>query len=107
MSESSEHEVTPRGFAVYAEFTDSYGSVIRVQESSSAEGAHAWIFAEYPDATAHLTLEECRKLMEAGFVLEELAAKIEPSPHLNVAQARQLRDALNVFIAEAEAEERS
>jgi hypothetical protein len=37
---------TERGFAIYDEFTDTYGSRIRVQESSSAEESRCWIFAE-------------------------------------------------------------
>ncbi len=33
-------QFTPRGFAVYTMFEDTYGNNVRVQESSSAEGPH-------------------------------------------------------------------
>lgn len=67
---------TPRGFAIYAEFVDSYGSTVRVQESSSASGPHAWIF-------------------------QENAEEGVDTPHLNVPQAQALRDALDEFISHA------
>lgn len=64
---------TERGFAIYAEFADSYGSEIRVQESSSAEGPHVWIF--------------CRNVSAPNM-----------DPHLTPAQARRVRDALDRFL---------
>jgi hypothetical protein len=68
--------VTERGFMIYAEFTDTYGSSVRVQESSAASEPKVWIF--------------CDKRGD------------EPaSPHLSVEQARLVRDALNEFIKEA------
>lgn len=66
---------TPRGFAIYDEFEDSYGSTIRVQESSNAEVDAVWIFTDNEDTN-------------------------NPSPHLSVSEAIQLRNALNEFIEE-------
>ena len=73
----TEHSTTGRGFAVYDEFTDTYGSTVIVQESSSPEGARVWIF--------------CR---HGGFPQKA------SEPHLNVEQARRVRDALDAFISE-------
>jgi hypothetical protein len=69
---------TPRGFGIYTQFRDSCGSEVRVQESSSAEGPHIWIFCKNEDP-----------MWNKG---------TEPSPHLTVAQARRVRDALDRFI---------
>lgn len=71
--------VTPRGFTIYDELTDRYGHKVRVQESSLATEACAWVFCDRNDGD------------EPGF---------EPSPHLTVAQAIRVRDALSAFIAE-------
>jgi hypothetical protein len=93
----ADRSVTSRGFTVYAEFTDSYGSRIRVQESSSAEGPRVWVFADHAEPPA-LPEKFARRLH--GVDLDELAAFLEPSPHLDVEQARRLRDALDAFITE-------
>lgn len=69
--------VTERGFTIYDQFTDTYGSDVRVQESSAATAAKVWIF--------------CNK---HGFPQEGA------SPHLDVTQAVRLRDALDAFITE-------
>ena len=69
--------MTERGFTIYDQFTDTYGSDVRVQESSAATAAKVWIF--------------CNK---HGFPDQGT------SPHLNVPQAVRLRDALDAFIAE-------
>lgn len=76
-----------RGFAIYEEFTDSYGSEVRVQESSSAMGPHCWIFCAnenfgYPDPKG----KDRSKVW---------------TPHLTLEQARRVRDALNAFIVHA------
>jgi hypothetical protein len=94
-------KTTERGFGVYAEFTDSYGSEVRVQESSSAEGPRVWIFASHDPEDRYLR-PGARELLEfAGFPnLAELAAKLTPSPHLSIDQAKRVRDALDAFIAE-------
>lgn len=69
--------VTERGFIIYDQFTDTYGSDVRVQESSAATAAKVWIF--------------CNK---HGFPQESA------SPHLDLNQAKRVRDALDAFIAE-------
>lgn len=93
---------TERGLLVYAELTDRYGSVIRVQQSSLATGDCVWIFAEHATRQAREDIRE--RLAAAGFItplqLAELAAFLEPSPHLNVEQATRVRDALDAFISE-------
>lgn len=66
-----------RGFMVYTQFRDSYQSEIRVQESSSAEGPHVWIFCN-PSVPSR-----------PG---ESMA------PHLTRAQAKRVRDALDRFL---------
>lgn len=68
---------THRGFKVYHTLTDTYGSEVRVQESSIVGRPCCWVFA----SSEHIN---------------------EPSPHLNVAQARELIQALEAFIADAE-----
>lgn len=97
--------VTNRGFNVYGEFTDDYGSKIRVQQSSSATQDGVWIFAEHPEGH-ELPPRFRERLAAAGFArpadLADLAAVLEPSPHLNVEQAKRVRDALDAFIAEHE-----
>ena len=98
----AERPVTPRGFAVYAELTDHYGSTVKVQKSSLATADCVWIFASH--AAPKLSGVWRRRLARAGFSTEaelaELAAFLEPSPHLNVGQAIAVRDALDAFIRE-------
>jgi hypothetical protein len=74
----AERSTTERGFVIYDEFTDVYGDDVRIQESSSATGARVWIFCKSKPA-----------FPQEG-----------TSPHLNVEQAKRVRDALNVFISE-------
>jgi hypothetical protein len=100
-----DRSITPRGFAVYDEFTDAYGSKIRVQQSSSAETPRVWIFAAHPGGPGSKLRPEWKTAL-AGFDLAELASFLEPSPHLDVEQAKRVRDALDVFIREHEAEPR-
>ncbi len=66
---------TERGFVIYDEFTDTYGREVRIQESSHADGDRCWIFTDGSPGAA---------------------------PHLDVEQARRVRDALDVFIGEHE-----
>lgn len=67
---------THRGFRIYADdIIDSKGSKVSVVQSSSAEDDCVWIFAKN----------------------EHWA---NPDPHLNVEQARIVRDALTEFINE-------
>lgn len=81
-------EVTSRGFRVYGYVGGGGDLKVRVQESSRAGvGAHVWLFLEG---------EECVVLN---------GEHIQPAPHLSVEGARELRDALDTFIREAEAGE--
>lgn len=65
---------TPRGFAVWAQVTDLYGSTVRVQSSSLATEPAVWIFAEQ-EGDPH-------------------------PPHLSVGDATVVRDALTAWLAE-------
>ena len=69
--------MTLRGFTIYDQLTDAYGNDVRVQESSSATGPKVWIF--------------CNK----GGSPDQIG-----SPHLDLAQAQRVRDALTAFIEE-------
>ena len=69
---------TPRGFGIYAEIRDKYGAKVRVQQSSLATDDCVWIFAD------------------------DSPEMDNPSPHLNVEQARAIRDGLTAFIEEHE-----
>lgn len=71
--------VTGRGFTIYDEFTDTYGSQIRVQESSAAPGPRCWIFT----------------------AAAEDGDTVTAAAHLDVTQAERVRDALDAFIREA------
>jgi len=76
---------TERGFAIFARIPTRNGGTLRVQESSLAyQGAHIWLF---------LDGEEC---------VDHLGQHVKPDPHLSVAQAKALLDALDAFIAAAE-----
>lgn len=103
-----DRSTTNRGFNVYDEFSDTYGSEIKVQQSSSATTDAVWIFANHPEGH-ELPSRFRERLAAAGFTrpvdLAELAAMLEPSPHLDVAGAIRVRDALDVFIREHEAGE--
>jgi hypothetical protein len=68
-------DFTERGFAIYKEIPTSYGGNIRIQESSNVIPS-VWLFIE---ESVH-----CKSFDQ----------------HLNVAQAKELRDALNEFLGE-------
>lgn len=72
--------VTERGFTIYDQFTDTYGSQIRVQESSAASGPRCWIFTTAADDDDDT---------------------VTAAAHLDVTQAERVRDALDSFIREA------
>lgn len=74
-----------RGYPAYVDFVDLYGSHVRVQFSSRAfhPACWLWIKATRPGA---------------GGVVED------GSGHLTLPQAIALRDGLNAFIAQAEAQ---
>lgn len=61
-------KMTARGFDIYAEFIDRYGTAVRIQQSSLATEPAVWIFSEGGD------------------------------PHLTVRMAGVVRDALDEFI---------
>ncbi len=75
---------TERGFKIYSEFKDTYRNTIRVQESSSAEGARCWVFAYYPDGSMFSINPNSGECFTA-------------SPHLSPGQARRLAKALLKF----------
>ena len=75
MSEIPNQRTTSRGFKVHDEFVDLYGTIIRVQNSSIADQPAVWIFAN-----------------KSG---------VNDAAHLSVEMAKRVRDALDVFIAEA------
>jgi len=77
MSTEPDRSLTPRGFVIYDQFKDTYGSEIRIQHSSAATRTCVWIFADGEDDSTS-------------------------SPHLDVEQAKRVRDALDVFIRENE-----
>ncbi|MER7361911.1 hypothetical protein [Nonomuraea wenchangensis] len=77
---SGEPRYTQRGFRIYADdIIDSKGSKVSVVQSSSAEDDCVWIF--------------CKNESWAN-----------PDPHLNVEQARIVRDALSEFISDHDEE---
>jgi hypothetical protein len=63
---------TARGFLIFDEFLDLYGSTVRVQESSLATDVACWIFCERDG--------------------------IAKTPHLDADMALRLRNALGEFI---------
>lgn len=76
---------TPRGFAVYTEFVDTYGNRVRVQKSSSAGVRRCWIFTNYPDGAKF----KPHAPSPGGITT--------PEPHLSPAQARRVAKALLRF----------
>lgn len=59
---------TQRGFGIYSEFTDSYGSRIKIQESSSAEKKCCWIFCDndpnvFKNPSPHLTVAQAKRVI--------------------------------------------
>jgi hypothetical protein len=66
---AKQRKTTNRGFAIYDEFTDSYGNHVRVQQSSNIEGG-TWIYtkkADDPDMdwTPHLNKRDLKRLIKA------------------------------------------
>ena len=71
---------TERGFEDFIEFRDSYNSKIVIRESSAVGEPHVWIFCkDNPNIP-------------------------EPSPYLNVEQAKKVIDGLLAFIDRTESE---
>ncbi len=66
----SELVVDERGFITYDSIIDSYGAKVRVKESSSAECPKVWIFieggaTENNDGAAHLNVEQAKLIRDA------------------------------------------
>jgi hypothetical protein len=80
---AANRSVTQRGFVIFDEITDLAGAKVRVQESSRAETHAVWIFCQGGSYTGPDT---------------------KPEPHLDVEMAKRVRDALDAFIREYEAE---
>lgn len=68
-----EHELSERGFKQMEPFTCTYGSHVRVYESSSAESPHIWVNidaspwhteAKEGEGVAHLSLEQAALLRD-------------------------------------------
>lgn len=74
------YEKTDRGFTIYGEMRDAWGSRIRVQESSIVGRPHAYVLADNSEMP-------------------------HPSPHLTVDQAKELIALLQRFIEDAESPE--
>lgn len=72
----TDRSTTERGFVIYDEFTDTYGGRVRVQQSSVATESRCWIFIETAEPVG------------------------TPGAHLNIEQAKRVRDALDAFISE-------
>ena len=76
---------TQRGFAVFAEFQDSAGQSVRVQESSEIGEPRCWIFTHFSDGSS---IQKHPPSPE-GYTVAE--------PYLSREQARELARALLVF----------
>lgn len=72
----------------YAAIVDTYGNTVTVRSSSSIVRS-VWLFTTDPDGAEWV--------MHMG----EVSVR---SPHLNVAAAKRLRDALSRFVADSEKE---
>jgi hypothetical protein len=88
MVSEQEFPLTNRGFAMYDEFKDAYGSTIRVQESSNIYGG-IWIYCKNTDGedwTPHLSNDDARRLVKA------LRAGIKHQADLDKRQRREWGD---------------
>lgn len=74
---------TPRGFAYYTKFTDGNGTIVRVQQSSSAGKRRVWIFADL-DGNGEQPPHHLGKCASCA-------------PHLSPSQARRVAKALLRF----------
>ena len=64
-----QYKTNERGFIIYGQLSDTKGSIVRVQESSSAECDAIWIFCDnfnpaYKDPSPHLNKEQVADLIE-------------------------------------------
>jgi hypothetical protein len=83
-----QRSTTAHGFTIYDEFHDTYGASVRIQQSSAASEQCVWIFARGGQT-----------LLNKGLDPNEWPS----DPHLDVAMAQRIRDALDAFIQEAAA----
>lgn len=70
---------TNRGFRIFSEFKDTYGSVVRVQESSTASAFRCWVFCDndprsFKDPSPHLSPRQARLLAAALVKFADWAA---------------------------------
>lgn len=72
---------TKHGFNIYAEFKDTYGGTVKVQESSSVN-KRVWIFYTHPNNGKK----------------DGIGETIAMEPHLSAGQAKRLIKALERFI---------
>lgn len=75
---------TPRGFADYAKFVDTYGATVTVRQSSAATADRVWVFIKsglhagaVNDGAAHLSKPQAIELVRA---LQEWIATAEDDP---------------------------
>lgn len=109
----SKTKKTDRGFDEYADILDSYGARVRVTQSSADPLDKVWVFVDGGTLSAPMPGDHLRYLYACGgkpvaLTWQEVEqhpdnAALEKIPqraaaHLNVRQARQLRDALSAFI---------
>ena len=63
--DDSDLEFSPRGFARYGSTLTTYGEIVEVYESSSAEGPHIWLsigVGADKHTAAHLSLEQALEI---------------------------------------------
>lgn len=94
-----EKTTTERGFTLYT-FTDSYGIECTVQQSSSAEESRIWVGAK-DLGLQHFKAGEGWKKVELVDTIEEHTIG-NNRMHLNIEQAKVLRDILESFIENGE-----
>jgi hypothetical protein len=55
---------TARGFRIYTEFSDTYGNIVTVQQSSSVKH-RCWISVDSAVPAAHLSVVHAKRLIKA------------------------------------------
>jgi hypothetical protein len=77
---TKERKLTSRGFTIYGEFVDCYGSEITVQESSITGDPCCWVYCyrENKDFTPHLTVPQAKQLIQ---LLEDFVSHSESRGH--------------------------
>ncbi len=92
---------TPRGFRIYAEFKDSRGNTIRVQESSAAGRRCVYLFTRNADGFEVMHFP-ANNTGWHGVPAPEVGAPgySAVSPHLNPTQCKRLIRALQQHLSE-------